>query len=91
MRDDNNTWWNEAPEPIESVGMQYIKWQELYKFWRKFVPEQYHKDWKYYAEDLPEEQKKKLSTQKEESRLQRQERARVKTVQSRSPSATVIV
>ena len=88
---DNNTWWNETPEPIESVGMQYIKWQELYKFWRKFVPEQYHKDWKYYAEDLPEEQKKKLSTQKEESRLQRQERERVKTAQSKSPSATAIV
>ena len=70
----DEAWWKEAPAEIEAVGLQYIKWQELHKFWRKFVPEEHHKDWKYYAEDLPEEAKKKLSKQKEESKQKRQQR-----------------
>lgn len=93
---NDDSWFKEEPEDIEAVGMQYIKWQELYKFWRKFVPEEHHKDWKYYANDLPEDEKKKLSQQKEESRLKRQERKRVKDASTalkltEKSSATAIV
>ena len=81
---DDECWWQHSPTDIEHVGLQYIKWQELFKFWKKFVPEEHHKDWKYYAEDLPAEEKDKLSKQKEESRKKRQERGRAQQTKKKS-------
>ena len=51
-----------------------------------------YKEWKYYANDLPAEEKTKLSKQKEVSRKKRQERGRAKKQKSdssNSQSATV--
>jgi hypothetical protein len=75
--DNDATFWRELqPQVIPPVGIQDIKWRELYKKWGAFVPEDKKKEWRYYNEVPPEEKMKAVAKQSKEARTQRKSRAR---------------
>ena len=74
---DDATFWKELqPLVIPALGIQDIKWRELYKKWGAFVPEDKEQQWRYYNEAPPEEKMKTAATHTKESSHQRKKRSR---------------
>ena len=69
-------WYHNVPETLQAPGLPDIKWNELYKNWRKFVPAELWPTWKYYDEDLPEDKKKNLKAASNKTKKARGDRAR---------------
>ena len=68
-------WTSLQPTPIATVGLQDIRWKELYYKWGKFIPDHKKKAWRYYDEPPPQAKLKAISKQSKEARQQRKQRA----------------
>jgi hypothetical protein len=73
---DTAFWKALQPEVIPAVGLQDIKWKELYHKWGKYVPEDIKPQWRYYSEAPPKVLIDKVAKQSKEARQQRKERTR---------------
>jgi hypothetical protein len=73
---DAQFWKDLAPQTIPPCGIQDIKWQELYKKWGKYIPEEKKKQCRYYNEVPPAEKIKAVAKQSKEARQQRKTRTR---------------
>jgi hypothetical protein len=69
-------WQDLQPDVIPPVGIQDIKWNEMFKKWAPFVPVDKRKELRYYHEEPPEEIQKKVKAQSKQARAVRKERAR---------------
>ena len=56
---------------IPPVGLQDIKWIELYDKWRPLIPEDVRPDFKYYAEDPGYARREKVKQHRKDSKKQR--------------------
>jgi hypothetical protein len=76
LLNDAAFWKQQQPQAIAPVGLQDIKWKELYSKWSKYVPEEKKQQWRYYNEAPPKEKIAEVAKQSKEARKQRQQRTR---------------
>jgi hypothetical protein len=75
--DNDAQFWKDllTPQVIPPLGIQDIKWRELYKKWRPYVMEDKWIQWRYYCELPPEAKLKVVEKQSKKARKQRTTRA----------------
>jgi hypothetical protein len=77
LKRDAAFWKELQPEAIDPVGIQDIKWRELYKKWGPYVPQDKRKEWRYYHEAPPAAAAlKEVAEHTKEAREQRKSRSR---------------
>ena len=73
---DNLGWITTTPNRLEPVGLTDIKHVELYDKWKLLVPQQYWKDFIYYAEEPTQRKRKAVTKEKQQSKKARANRQR---------------
>ena len=68
-------WRALQPTVVPPLGIQDIKWRELYKKWGAFVPQDKKQQWRYYNEAPPEQNMMTVATHTKEARQQRKKRS----------------
>jgi hypothetical protein len=73
-----DAFWIALPRPdvIPPVGIQDIKWKELYDKWGKLIPEEKKKEFVYYNKDPGEDRRKRVAQHTKASKTQRKARSR---------------
>ena len=75
---ENLEWISTTPNRLEPVGLTDIKHVELYDKWKLLVPQQYWKDFIYYAEEPTQQKRKAVTKEKQQSKKARANRQRSK-------------
>ena len=73
---ENLEWISTTPNRLEPVGLTDIKHVELYDKWKLLVPQQYWKDFIYYAEEPTQRKRKAVTKEKQQSKKARANRQR---------------
>jgi hypothetical protein len=68
--------WQEEVSPLAPVGIQDIKWIELYDKWGPLVPQKYRQTFKYYNNDPGLERRGKVKADRKVSKKVRSERSK---------------
>lgn len=77
LRRKNSPWmyeWN--PERLLVPGIRYLTWKEIYDKWKPVIPQEKWDQWKYLKEDLPQEKRKAITANTQESKKSRRGRER---------------
>jgi hypothetical protein len=84
LKDHRDTDWKPSfvLETILPPGLPGIKWNELYKKWGKFVPEDKRKGLLYFMNELTEDVKRKISEQATKAKEARAMRSRARRLSS---------
>jgi hypothetical protein len=83
----DSTFWKELqPQVIPPIGIQDIKWQELFKKWGAFIPTEKKQQWRYYNEAPPKAKLKEVAKQTKEARSQRTKQSHTVHTNNKMPA-----
>jgi hypothetical protein len=87
LLNDAAFWREQQPETIQPVGLQDIKWKELYSKWGHYVPQEKKQQWRYYNEAPPKDKIDAVAKQNKQARQQRKQRTRTVHDANKKPPA----
>jgi hypothetical protein len=83
----DSEWFKSEPSVIQPIGIQDIKWIELYKKWRPLVPSDRWPKFRYYHEDPGAKRTKEVAESTKQTKKQRKKRQRTVNAMPDAPDA----